>query len=330
MERDRCQQRGSYPRGTPPLEVGDKLSLLTATQKNLEKPDSKIAAAREKKEQQNLAKVEAKYGGAGGAKGLRKKRKVQKHNESIQSGSEEAPSATPLRQSALEVAKKPTTIAAPAVATSIPHTKREVVDLSRSMRVPTPPVAVNQPSHLLEHHDYHEHATFDAEDEFLGNLSNMEILDNLKSGLQRANQDNDELTKKLTLLNSAHSECLSREKELSDMVEKIWSLEKDLEPRTQKLVAAKEKVGVLEGEKLALLAEVAQVEADRKKLIREFIPTAGWKRSIKSSLLCLTPTFKRLTILVMPMSELLQVSSDVPPPPREGEVSTGAATMSTA
>ncbi|GJR61150.1 RNA-directed DNA polymerase, eukaryota [Tanacetum coccineum] len=91
------------------------------------------------------------------------------------------------------------------------------------------------------------------------------------------------------LLDSVHSECLPREKELldrvkdlererdewretaSDQVEKIRGLEKDLEPRTQQLVAAKEKVKVLEGEKQNLLGKVAQAEADRKKLVREFI-----------------------------------------------------------
>ncbi|GJW25726.1 hypothetical protein Tco_0039537 [Tanacetum coccineum] len=57
----------------------------------------------------------------------------------------------------------------------------------------------------------------------------------------------------------------------SDQVEKIRGLEKDLEPRTQQLVAAEEKVKVLEGEKLNLLGKVAQAEADRKKLVREFI-----------------------------------------------------------
>nr|GEW36904.1 retrovirus-related Pol polyprotein from transposon TNT 1-94 [Tanacetum cinerariifolium] len=43
--------------------------------------------------------------------------------------------------------------------------------------------------------------------------------------------------------------------------------------RTRQLVATKEKIGVLECEKLALLAQVAQADADHKKLIREFIPT---------------------------------------------------------
>ncbi|GKE20346.1 hypothetical protein Tco_1431858, partial [Tanacetum coccineum] len=49
-------------------------------------------------------------------------------------------------------------------------------------------------------------------------------------------------------------------------------LEKDLEPRTQQLGAAEEKIKVMEGEKLNLLGKVAQAEANRKKLVREFIP----------------------------------------------------------
>ncbi|GKG30552.1 hypothetical protein Tco_0423040, partial [Tanacetum coccineum] len=58
----------------------------------------------------------------------------------------------------------------------------------------------------------------------------------------------------------------------SDQVERIRSLERDLEPKTQQLVTTEEKIRVLEREKLGLSAEVAQAEADRQKLVREFIP----------------------------------------------------------
>ncbi|GKA36912.1 hypothetical protein Tco_0723477 [Tanacetum coccineum] len=306
------------PQVTPPLGVGVKILELTTFQKSLEKPNSKIAAAREKKEQQSLAKAEAKRAGAGGAEGPKKKRKVQKHHESIQSGSEEILLITPLHQAAPEVAKKPTPDAD--VAPDTPHVKKEVVDLSGNTCVPTPPAATTQPSPHIEHHDTHENAASDAhssqsshqghEDEPVNNRRRISResfkrggrqsclsdsgavpkLERLRLSLQRANQDNEGLTKKLTMLDNAHSDCPYREKELSDkvkylerernewratasdQVEKIRSLEKDLEPRTQQLKVAKEKVGVLESEKLALSAKVALAEADRKNLIWEFIP----------------------------------------------------------
>ncbi|GJR28788.1 hypothetical protein Tco_1105020, partial [Tanacetum coccineum] len=116
---DQCPK----PRVTPSLAVGVEIPELIPFQKNLEKPNSKIVVAREKKDQQNLAKAEAKRDGAGNAEGPRKKRKVQKHNEPTQSGSKEAFSATPLHQAAPEVSKRPVTIAEVAKDTPIPRRK---------------------------------------------------------------------------------------------------------------------------------------------------------------------------------------------------------------
>nr|GEV83061.1 reverse transcriptase domain-containing protein [Tanacetum cinerariifolium] len=48
------------PRVTPPLPVGAPIPALTPFHKNLEKPNPKIAAAMEKKDQQSLARAEAK------------------------------------------------------------------------------------------------------------------------------------------------------------------------------------------------------------------------------------------------------------------------------
>ncbi|GJZ58693.1 hypothetical protein Tco_0614509 [Tanacetum coccineum] len=326
---------------TPPLAVGVKIPELTAFQKNLEKPNSKIVAARKRKEKQNLAKAEAKRDSAGDNEGPKKKQKVQKHHESIQSGLEEILSVIPLHQATSEVAKEPTPSTDVAKDTS--HVEKEVVDLSGNTRVPTPPVATAQPSPHTEHHDTYENAAFDghkdepvnnryvpnwglcnnlrvctfracrelvshlatlAKDEFVGNLLNVEVVSRayqtLGLSLQRSNQNNEGLTQKLTLLDNAHSECPSREKELldravqglaraveeddylkplfqagtgdvdstesayakqrglkanlererdewmvtaSNQVEKIHSLEKDLEPKTQQLKVAKEKIG---------------------------------------------------------------------------------------
>ncbi|GJZ16261.1 hypothetical protein Tco_0551938 [Tanacetum coccineum] len=365
------------------LKLPTWTGTLTAFQKSLEKPNSKIAAAQEKKEEQSLAKAEAKRTGAGGA------------------------GAAP------EVTKKPVAVVAPVVAKDILHVEREVVDLRGNTCVPTPPIVTNQPSPHLEHHNTHENAAFDAhssqsshqgngdesvdhryvpnwglrddlhiytfrvcrelisylatpvEDEFLGNLSNVKFisrayqtmwqsilaqgellkrheqlnhdyvdlqncddahlvdLEHLRATLRRANQDNDGLSKKLTLLDSVHSECSSREKELSDRVEDL--------PR----------IRVLEREKLALSTEVAQAEADRKKLVREFIhvvvkrlhTSVEYRKSLAASeakhqeLFTMHYTYiqKVTESYDLLMSELLEVSSNVPPPSKDGEASSNAA-----
>nr|GEW01137.1 hypothetical protein [Tanacetum cinerariifolium] len=222
------------PRVTPPLLEGFKIPNLTAFQRNVEMPNTKIVVAREKKERQSLARAEAKRAGVGHAGGG-------------------------------------------------PHVEKEVVDLSGNTRVSTSPATANEPSPPLGHHDADEnpdpdinHVATPAEDEFLGTLSNAELnhdyvdlrnrhdtdlaeLECLRSGLGKVNQDKDEITKKFTLLDNAHSKCTSRERELldmvkelererdewrataSDQVEQIRHLERDLEPKTQKLMAADEK-----------------------------------------------------------------------------------------
>nr|GEW56640.1 hypothetical protein [Tanacetum cinerariifolium] len=148
-------------RVTPPLPEGFKISNLAAFQRSVEMPNTKIAAAREKKERQSLARAEAKRAGVGHACGSRKKRK-------------------------------------------------EVADLSGNTRVSTPAATANQPSPSLGHHDADE---------------------NLESD------------------------------------------KRDLEPKTQQLMAAEEKVKMLERERLSLSTQLSQSEADRKKLVKEFILT---------------------------------------------------------
>ncbi|GJV11145.1 hypothetical protein Tco_1352686 [Tanacetum coccineum] len=158
-----------------------------------------------------------------------------------------------------------------------------------------------------------------AEDEFLGNLSNVEVvsrayqtlgqsvlaqgellkrheqlnhdyvdlanrndailveLDRLKVNLQRENEDNAGLTHQLSLVDNAHSECPSREKELLDMVKDLererdeWR--KTASGQVEKIRGLEEKVGGLEREKLALSDEVVEAKIDSKTLVREFNPT---------------------------------------------------------
>ncbi|GJX84807.1 hypothetical protein Tco_0335581 [Tanacetum coccineum] len=387
------EEQRPKPRVTPPFPVRAKLPELTTAQKNLEKPDAKIAAAREKKEQQSLVKARAKRAGTGGGDGSKKRKKAQKNNESIQSGSKATLSATPIHQASPETGKKPAAAAAE-IAQEIPRTKKVVVDLSGNTRASTIPVEVNQPSLPREHDDAHVSPHFDvhsesshhgneevsvanrympdwelrndlrvctfragkelvshlatpAEDEFLGSLSNadfisrayqtlgqsvgaqgellkrheelnrnyvdlqnrydaqLEELDQLRPSLWRMTQENEDLNQRLTLLDSVHSECLSREKELLD-----------------RLVVAEEKIKVLEGEKLNLSGKVAQAEADRKKLVHEFIPamvkrlhtSVEYRQSLAApGLIVLYCWVKVANSCDLPMNELLAVCPDIPP-----------------
>ncbi|GKB09836.1 hypothetical protein Tco_0843759 [Tanacetum coccineum] len=310
------------PRVIPPLAVGTAILALTPFHKNLEKLNPKIAAAREKKDQQNLAKAKAKRAGAGAAGGPKKKRRVQKHAEPTQSGLEGTLSATPIHQTILEATQKPVTI----VSEASPCVEKEVVDLSGNTCVSTPPVMDAQPSPHQEHHDTHEvysqsshhgsedepelvsHLATPAEDEFLGALSNVENrndahlleLDRLRLNARRTEQDNQ---------------------------------------------VAEERIRVLEGEKLALLAGLAQAEADRQKLVREFIPvmvkrlhtsvesedeiaeildgtkdldiegSKSWEAKHRELFTKQYPYVQKVVdSYLLPMADLLQVSPDVPTP----------------
>ncbi|GJY64997.1 hypothetical protein Tco_0466457 [Tanacetum coccineum] len=239
----------------------------------------------ERKERQSLDKAEARRDDAEANEGSKKKRKVQKHHVSVQSGSEGTLSATHLHQAEPAVVRKSTPPADAAVVG--PHVEKEVVNLSGNTRVPTPeattqplahtePPVTQKPTALEGHssqssHPGHEdeplvsHLATPTEDEFLGSLSNVEVasrayqtLDRLRLSLQRATQENEGLSNKLSLIDSAHSECPSQEKELLE--------------RVQQLAVVEEKIKGLEHEKLALSAKVAQAEADRHNIVREFIP----------------------------------------------------------
>ncbi|GJU10440.1 hypothetical protein Tco_1132836 [Tanacetum coccineum] len=196
------------------------------------KPNPRIFAPREKKEQQSLAKAEAKRAGAGGL--------------------DEILSVTPLHQAASEVTKNPTPVVDVTQDTS--YVKKEVVNLSGNTRVPTPPAATVQPSPRAEHHDTQQHAASDAHSSQSSHQGPEDELVNNQYG-KDLEQKRDEWRATT-----------------SNQVEKIRRLEKDLEPKTQLLKVAEENIEGLEYEKLALLAQVAQAKADRQQLVREFIP----------------------------------------------------------
>nr|GFB14627.1 hypothetical protein [Tanacetum cinerariifolium] len=85
---------------TPPLAVRKPIPEKSSFKKNFEKPNSNIAAAREKKEQQNLVKLQAKRAREGASKAPRKKRKVRKNQEPNHSGSKDTLSPTSLHHAA--------------------------------------------------------------------------------------------------------------------------------------------------------------------------------------------------------------------------------------
>ncbi|GJT23750.1 hypothetical protein Tco_0893687 [Tanacetum coccineum] len=269
--------------------------------------------------------AEAKRGGAEANEEPKKRRKVQKPHVSMQSGSEGTLSATPLNQAEPKTVWEPTPPGGPDVVGS--HVQKEVVDLSGNTLVSTPPVAPTQPSAQTEpptaqkpatseghssqsSHPGHEdellvsHLATPAEDEFLGGLSNVEVVSSAYQTLGQSVLAQGELLKRHEQLshdfvdlvnrndaNLTHSECPSREKELlervkdlererdelrftaSNQVERIQSLEKELEPRVQKLAAVEDQIKVLEDEKLALSVRAVQAETERHNLIQEFIPT---------------------------------------------------------
>nr|GEV88571.1 hypothetical protein [Tanacetum cinerariifolium] len=231
------EEQRPKPRVTPPLAVGVAVSELTPFQKNLEKPNPKIAAAREKKDRQNLANAEAKRVGAEAAGAI--------------SGA----------------APKPATV----VPEASPRVEKEVVDLSGNTRVSTPPVTDAQPSpNRGQHETYEAHSQSSHQgggDEPVHNryVPNLGLRNDLRVCTFRACK---ELISHFAT--PAEDEFLGA---LSNVeVEHIRNLEKDLEPKARQLGVAEEKIRVLEGEKLALSADVAQAEADRQRIVREFIP----------------------------------------------------------
>ncbi|GJZ06695.1 hypothetical protein Tco_0540488 [Tanacetum coccineum] len=238
--------------------------------KNLEKPNPKITVAKEKNKAKALAKLQAKRAREGASEAPRKKRKVRPNQEPDLSGSEKTLSPTPLHQAAPQNEEEPATAN---------------TGLRDDLRICTFRACKELVSHLET----------PAEEEFLGNLTNAEVMSRayqslgqyvlsqgellkrhkqlnhdyvdlrnrsdvrlvelncLRNSLQNEMQANDGLNKRLALLDSAHSSCLDRERELMDML-------KDMEK-------------ALENEKAYLETRLAQADVDRQQLVWEFIPS---------------------------------------------------------
>nr|GEW78924.1 hypothetical protein [Tanacetum cinerariifolium] len=124
---------------------------------------------------------------------------------------------------------------------------------------------------LLKRHEQLNHDYVDLRNH---NDAHLLELDHLRLSVRRTEQENEGLNNKLSLIESVHFGCASREKELTNV---------DLEPKTYQLETAEERIRVLEGEKRALSVELA------------------WSKKVTDSYL-------------LPMADLLQVSLDVPAP----------------
>nr|GFA15938.1 hypothetical protein [Tanacetum cinerariifolium] len=74
---------------------------------------------------------------------------------------------------------------------------------------------------LLKRHEELNHHYVDLRNR---NDAQLEELDPLRPSLQRTTQENEDLNQRLTLLDSVHSECPSREKEL---LERVKDLERE-------------------------------------------------------------------------------------------------------
>nr|GEV21107.1 hypothetical protein [Tanacetum cinerariifolium] len=214
-----------------------------------------------KKDQQSLARAEAKRVGTGATEGPKKNRRVQKNIDPTQSGSE--------------------------VHSQSSHHGSEDEPVGNRRAYQTLGQSMMAQGELLKRHEQLNHDYMDLQNR---NDAHLLELDHLRSSVRRTEQENEGLNNKLSLIESPYSKCESREKELTDVVkdlegdmdewrvtasnqvEQIHALEKDLEPKTYQLETAEERIRVLEGEKRALSAELARSEVDHQKLVREFIP----------------------------------------------------------
>ncbi|GJS87317.1 hypothetical protein Tco_0769953 [Tanacetum coccineum] len=137
---------------THPLAEGATTPDKSPSQKVVEKPNSKITAAREKKDKLNATKTIAKRVGEGNSTAPHKKR-VQKNQKVANSGFEGTISITPLHQASPKPVEEGVTSAPKATAGTVAggthpvDPEREVVELSKNTRPPTPSVmSVTQPS----------------------------------------------------------------------------------------------------------------------------------------------------------------------------------------
>nr|GEW66644.1 hypothetical protein [Tanacetum cinerariifolium] len=235
-------------RTTPHLAVGQLIPEKTATQRNIEKPNPKMAKAREKKEKVALAKIYLKRARGEGFRAPQKKRDY-KDKDTIVTIFEETTSIMPIHQANLKLVDDTTTSQPKGIA-------RDAVGGSRSPNFEKEENVVVSDAHSI-HSDHDEgndedivvhcfvscffrackelvtHLATPDEEEFLSGLLNVELnkeyvdlcnrsdtqleeLNHLRNDLQRIMQASDGLSKKLVLLENDHSYYTHRERELMD------------------------------------------------------------------------------------------------------------------
>ncbi|GJS46438.1 ribonuclease H-like domain-containing protein [Tanacetum coccineum] len=264
------------------LVANDLCSSMIQT---IEKSDTKITAASEKKDRQNLAKAQAK--------------RVGEVTPLLHA------SPNPADETVGSVPKHVAATFATGPQTANPD---NVVNLSENTCIPTPLTIVQSSPHA-NHGGSQEHAAFSdackemithlatpAEDEFLGCLTNIEVVQRAYQSLGRCVLLQGELLKcheklniehvdlhnrcdEFALLDSVHSSCENKEKELLDQLKEM-ERERDDWRRTalkqvekiQKLEDIKGKARTLENENVKLVAGLAQAKMEHHKLIREFVP----------------------------------------------------------
>ncbi|GJX43819.1 hypothetical protein Tco_0260495 [Tanacetum coccineum] len=329
---------------TEPLKIGEPIPELSPRQKNLEKSDPKVVAAREKSEQKSLAKAQAKRGG-GVLDAVAKKKRARKDLEPQGSRSVGTHlSATPSHSVAPAAAVDTTNVVenvdvtianvidgAP-VFTEPPRRvsvaagvgKKLVTYLTRPRWARFPiALCVLRWMGVLEgirrrqislmglrddlwictYRDCKElitHLATPAEDEFLRSLSNVDVVRRAYESLGRCVlsqgellKPNADLSKEFSLLSSAHSSCVDKERVLldrlkkvetkrddwrrtaSEQVERIKGLEVSSEAQGKLLETAEERVRFLEGENVKLAAGMAKEEMSIAAPV-SLCFTAGW------------------------------------------------------
>ncbi|GJW29367.1 hypothetical protein Tco_0046242 [Tanacetum coccineum] len=222
---------------TLPLAEGTTIPEKSTAQKAVEKPNAKIAAAREKKDKLNAAKTTTKHAGEEDSAAPRRKR-VWKNQEIDNSGSEGTISITPLRQASPKPVEEGVSSAPKATAGTVAgethpvNTEKEVVELSENTHLPTPPVInATQPSSHARTGPSPDGVAFSNGD------VQLEELNRLRDNLRREMLKNNGLTKQLSLLETIHLSCPDREHELMDQLKEVKKERDDWRSEYRKIIA---------------------------------------------------------------------------------------------
>ncbi|GJT58811.1 hypothetical protein Tco_1002344 [Tanacetum coccineum] len=245
------ENRRPQPHVTFPLNKGELISEKNPAQKAVEKPNSKVAAAWEKKDKQSLAKAQMKR-------------------------TEEESSTTNLEKEVVDLSENTRILTPPVIfiVRLAPHVQPdpspERVGLSdgkllfalhsleaglASTNCSIFPVQLTLSILHIRQREESRLSISLFQSEFSGmifgsiSIGHLEELDRLRNDLQRAMQTNDGLSKQLSLLDNVHSSCEDKERELVDQLKEMEKERDDWRRTTSE-----------------------QAEMERHKLIREFIP----------------------------------------------------------